>query len=62
MKDFTLLFIKLTCLACLVLVSGDSEGGKTLPMEEWLDPGDMIHYDADRVLESTVSFVFWFSR
>ena len=62
MKDFTLLFIQLTCLVCLVLVSGDNDGGKTLPMEEWLDPGDMFHYDADRVLGSTVSFVFCFLK
>ena len=58
MNAFALLVINLTCLGCLTLAEADTDGGKTLPMEEWLDPGDMLHYDADRVFESAVSFPF----
>lgn len=61
MRVFTLLFFSFTCFVCLALAEEDAETGKTPPMQEWLDPGDMIHYDTDRVLESSVSFVTLFN-
>ena len=61
MRVFTLLFFSFTCFVCLVLAGEDAETGKTPPMQEWLDPGDMIHYDTDRVQESSVSFVSLFN-
>ena len=58
MRVFTLLFFSFTWFCCLTLGREDAETGKTPPMQEWLDPGDMIHYDTDRVLESAVSSRF----
>ena len=54
MNAFTLLFINLSCLGCLTFAEKDTESGKTPPKEEWLDPGNMISYDAEKVFERTV--------
>lgn len=58
MNVVTLLFVYLSCLGCLTFAGKDAESGKTPPMEEWLDPGNMISYDAEKVFERTVSNAF----
>lgn len=54
MYIFPLLLTTVTFLGGSTLVKADIDAGKTPPMEEWVNPGDMINYDTD----SKVSFVF----
>lgn len=54
MYIFGLLLTTVTFLGRSTVVKADIDDGKTLPMEEWVNPGDMINYDTD----STVSFIF----
>ena len=54
MYIFGLLLTTVTFLGRSTVVKADIDVGKTLPMEEWVNPGDMINYDTD----STVSFIF----
>lgn len=60
MKASALLLISFTCLGRLSLAKEGkyNEAEQALPSQEWLDPWDMIHYDATvQSLDKTVSFV-----
>lgn len=52
MYIFPLLLTTVTFLGGSTVVKADIDAGKTPPMEEWVNPGDMINYDTD----SKVSF------
>lgn len=54
MYIFPLLLTTVTLLGGSALVKADIDAGKTPPMEEWVNPGDMLNYDTD----SKVSFIF----
>ncbi|CAH3166543.1 unnamed protein product [Porites evermanni] len=47
MYIFPLLLTTVTLLGGSALVKADIDAGKTPPMEEWVNPGDMINYDTD---------------
>ena len=60
MKVFALLLITLTLLGSLSLAkeANYNEAEQTASRQEWLDPWDMIHYDAAaQSLDRTVSFL-----
>lgn len=65
MKAFALLVIIFTCLGrpSLAKEGNYNEAEQTLPRQEWLDPWDMIHYDATvQSLDKTVSFVAYLTK
>lgn len=54
MYIFSFLLTTVAFLGGSTLVKADIDAGKTPPMDEWVNPGDMINYDTD----IKVSFVF----